>query len=78
MTRPAGEADPKLVADDRGVPLATWYKNNRKDIPTFEKQMRRKTHSVIQPAHLWNSIAGMARTQNAIFSIPFQAGFKYI
>jgi type I restriction enzyme M protein len=35
------------------------------DIPEFEKQMRRKVHYVIQPAHLWNSIANLAPTQNA-------------
>jgi hypothetical protein len=33
--------------------------------PEFEKQMRRKVHYVIQPGHLWNSIANLARTQNA-------------
>ena len=42
-----GKDYPKLGADDRSVPLAAWYKNNRKDILTFEKQMRRKTHYVI-------------------------------
>jgi type I restriction enzyme M protein len=73
-----GKDYPKLGADDRSVPLATWYKNNRKDIPTFEKQMRRKTHYVIQPQHLWNSIAGMARTQNGDLLNTLQAGFKYI
>ena len=73
-----GKDYPKLVADDRSVPLATWYKNNRKDVPTFEKQMRRKTHYVIQPSHLWNSIAGMARTQNGELLNTLQAGFKYI
>lgn len=73
-----GRDYPKIPADDRSVPLAAWYKNNRKDIPTFEKQMRRKTHYVIQPAHLWNSIAGMARTQNGELLNTLQAGFKYI
>ena len=73
-----GKDYPKIPADDRSVPLATWYKNNRKDIPTFEKQMRRKTHYVIQPPHLWNSIASMARTQNAELLNTLQAGFKYI
>ena len=73
-----GRDYPKMGADDRSVPLATWYKNNRKDIPTFEKQMRRKTHYVIQPPHLWNSIAGMARTQNGELLNTLQAGFKYI
>jgi type I restriction enzyme M protein len=35
-------------------------------------------HYVIQPAHLWNSIAGMARTQNDELLNTLQAGFKYI
>lgn len=35
------------------------------DIADFEKQMRRKVHYVIQPPHLWNSIANLARTQNS-------------
>jgi type I restriction enzyme M protein len=73
-----GKDYPKLAADDRSVSLATWYKNNRKDIPTFEKQMRRKVHYVIQPPHLWNSIAAMARTQNGDLLNTLQAGFKYI
>jgi type I restriction enzyme M protein len=60
------------------VPLALWYANNVDDIPAFEKQMRRKVHYVIQPAHLWNSIANLARTQNAELLNTLQAGFKYI
>src|SRR5690606_14471758 len=44
----------------------------------FEKQMRRKVHYVIQPQHLWNSIANLARTQNGELLSTLQAGFKYI
>ena len=73
-----GKDYPALPADDRRVPLALWYANNPDDVPAFEKQMRRKVHYVIQPAHLWNSIAGMARTQNADLLNTLQAGFKYI
>jgi type I restriction enzyme M protein len=73
-----GKDYPALPADDRRVPLALWYANNPDDIPAFEKQMRRKVHYVIQPAHLWNSIAGMARTQNPELLNTLQAGFKYI
>jgi type I restriction enzyme M protein len=73
-----GKDYPALPADDRRVPLALWYANNPDDIPAFEKQMRRKVHYVIQPAHLWNSIAGLARTQNADLLNTLQAGFKYI
>jgi type I restriction enzyme M protein len=73
-----GKDYPALPAGDRRVPLALWYVNNPDDIPAFEKQMRRKVHYVIQPPHLWNSIASMARTQNAELLNTLQAGFKYI
>ncbi|MCX6910418.1 MAG: type I restriction-modification system subunit M [Verrucomicrobia bacterium] len=73
-----GKDYPTLGADDRRVPLSLWYANNPDDIPEFEKQMRRKVHYVIQPPHLWNSIANMARTQNGELLNTLQAGFKYI
>ena len=60
------------------TPLQVWYEENKEDIPAFEKQMRRKVHYVIEPAHLWNSIANLARTQNAELLNTLQAGFKYI
>lgn len=65
-------------ADDRRVPLALWYADNAKDVPEFEKQMRRKVHYVIKPEHLWSSIANMARTQSSELLSTLQAGFKYI
>lgn len=73
-----GKDYPALAADDRRVPLALWYASNRDDIPEFEKQMRRKVHYVIQPQHLWNSIANMARTQSDELLMTLHAGFKYI
>ena len=73
-----GRDYPDVGSDTRKVPLALWYANNVDDIPAFEKQMRRKVHYVIQPAHLWNSIANLARTQNAELLNTLQAGFKYI
>ena len=73
-----GKDYPKLETDDRRVPLTLWYANNPDDLPEFEKQMRRKVHYVIQPPHLWNSIANMARTQNGELLNTLQAGFKYI
>ena len=73
-----GKDYPDVGGDTRKVPLALWYANNVDDIPEFEKQMRRKVHYVIQPAHLWNSIANLARTQNAELLNTLQAGFKYI
>ena len=59
-------------------PLCLWYEANPNDVPEFEKQMRRKVHYVIQPQHLWNSIANLARTQNDELLNTLQAGFKYI
>ncbi|XUW88640.1 type I restriction-modification system subunit M [Burkholderia sp. M6-3] len=73
-----GRDYPDVGSDIRKVPLALWYANNVDDIPAFEKQMRRKVHYVIQPAHLWNSIANLARTQDAELLNTLQAGFKYI
>ncbi|MBU2852796.1 type I restriction-modification system subunit M [Acidithiobacillus ferriphilus] len=60
------------------TPLQVWYEENMNDVPAFEKQMRRKVHYVIQPSHLWNSIANLARTQNPDLLNTLQAGFKYI
>jgi type I restriction enzyme M protein len=67
-----------LLKTGASTPLQVWYEENKADIPAFEKQMRRKVHYVIQPAHLWNSIANMARTQNGELLDTLQAGFKYI
>jgi hypothetical protein len=73
-----GRDYPEAAGDTRQVPLALWYDQNAGDIPEFEKQMRRKVHYVIQPLHLWNSIATMARTQDGELLHTLQAGFKYI
>ena len=73
-----GRDYPDVGGDARKVPLALWYANNEDDIPEFEKQMRRKVHYVIQPMHLWSSIANFARTQNAELLNTLQGGFKYI
>ena len=67
-----------LLKTGASTPLQVWYEENKADIPAFEKQMRRKVHYVIQPVHLWNSIANMARTQNGELLNTLQAGFKYI
>lgn len=67
-----------LLRTGASTPLQVWYEENKADIPAFEKQMRRKVHYVIQPPHLWNSIANMARTQNGELLTTLQAGFKYI
>src|SRR6185437_10230079 len=62
--RELGEDYPKAAAEDRRIPLAIWYEKNSDDVKEFEKQMRRKVHYVIQPKHLWASIANLARTQD--------------
>ncbi|MEY4977984.1 MAG: hypothetical protein RLZZ352_254 [Pseudomonadota bacterium] len=69
---------PQLEAEDRRVPLAVWYAGNQSDVPEFERQLRRKVHYVIEPQHLWSSIAHMARTQDLGLLATLQAGFKYI
>ncbi len=70
--------DVLLKKKGAATPLQVWYEENPDDIPAFEKQMRRKVHYIIEPTHLWNSIANMARTQNAELLNTLQAGFKYI
>ena len=71
---------PSDVLRQTGVntPLQAWYEENLDYVPEFEKQMRRKVHYVIEPQHLWSSIANMARTQDAELLHTLQAGFKYI
>jgi type I restriction enzyme M protein len=67
-----------LAATGVRTPLQVWYEENLNDVAAFEKQMRRKVHYVIEPLHLWSSIAHLARTQNGDMLSTLQAGFKYI
>jgi len=73
---------PKQEAETQDKPLITalqlWYERNPKDIETFEKQMRRKAHYVIEPPYLWGSLVEMARTQNGELLNTLENGFKYI
>jgi type I restriction enzyme M protein len=69
---------PTLDDDDKRAPLSVWYEQNVEDVPAFEKQMRRKVHYVIEPPHLWSSIAELARTQHDDLLLTLQQGFKYI
>lgn len=73
-----GSDYPELDGEDRRAPLSVWYAANQEDIADFEKQMRRKVHYVIEPAHLWSSIAELARTQDEELLHTLQKGFKYI
>lgn len=59
-------------------PLQIWYKKNKKDIPAFEKQMRKKAHYVIAPQYLWGSIVEMARQQDEDLLKTLVKGFKHI
>ncbi len=59
-------------------PLGVWYSENPDDIKAFETQMRRKVHYVIEPQHLWSSIANMARLQDDELLHTLESGFKYI
>lgn len=74
-----GRDYPSLAQDDKRAPLAVFYAElTEEDKSFFEKQMRRKLHYVIEPNHLWTSIAEMARTQNDELLRTLEAGFKYI
>ena len=69
---------PKVADTDNRNALSIWYADNTTDVPEFEKQMRRKVHYVIQPQHLWSSIAEMARTQSDELLNTLEEGFRYI
>ncbi len=67
-----------LRASGAASQLQVWYEENPDDVVAFEKQMRRKVHYVIEPAHLWSGIAELARTQHDDLLLTLQQGFKYI
>ena len=69
---------PTANKEQKQAPLSTWYAANKEDVEAFEKQMRRKVHYVIEPKHLWSSIAEMARKQDGELLHTLQNGFKYI
>ena len=69
---------PTLKVGDKRAPLAEWYEKNADDVSEFEKQMRRKVHYVIEPKHLWSSIAEQARVQDGEMLHTLESGFKYI
>ncbi|HYN53768.1 MAG TPA: type I restriction-modification system subunit M [Methylotenera sp.] len=69
---------PVLKDGNKRAPLAEWYDKNADDVTEFEKQMRRKVHYVIEPTHLWSSIAEQARVQDGEMLHTLEHGFKYI
>lgn len=74
-----GEQDYLKAEEKKNVtPLAVWYAKNKDDVLTFEKQMRRKVHYVIQPDFLWSNIYELARIQSRDLLKTLQQGFKYI
>src|SRR3546814_20952394 len=70
--------DPNAIGNGGRSSLSVWYQQNPGDVSAFEKQMRLKAHYVIRPAHLWASIAHLARPQEGELLHTPQAGFKYI
>ncbi|QVI85622.1 type I restriction-modification system subunit M [Pseudomonas viridiflava] len=73
-----GKDYPTPKTSDRRAPLSIWYEENEEDIDDFEKQMRLKVHYVIEPQHLWSSVAEMARTHDQDLLDTLWKGFKYI
>jgi type I restriction enzyme M protein len=73
-----GKDYPTPKEEDRRAPLAIWYEENADDAEDFEKQMRLKVHYVIEPQHLWSSVAEMARTQHDDLLDTLWKAFKYI
>ncbi|WP_319542204.1 type I restriction-modification system subunit M [uncultured Pseudodesulfovibrio sp.] len=75
-----GRDYPDLDAVGNGgrPPLSAWYEDNPGDIPAFEKQMRLKSHYVINPKYLWTNIVHMAKTQHGKLLDTLQEGFKHI
>lgn len=69
---------PSVKEGEKRAPLVLWYENNAEDVTEFEKQMRRKVHYVIEPKHLWSSIAEQARVQDGEMLHTLESGFKYI
>jgi type I restriction enzyme M protein len=74
----AGSEDSEVQDAPIVTPLQLWYARNSSDIKTFEEQMRRKVHYVVEPQFLWDSIVEMARTQNSELLHTLEHGFKYI
>ncbi|MDR2579822.1 MAG: type I restriction-modification system subunit M [Fibromonadaceae bacterium] len=60
------------------TPLSVWYAKNTDVVTTFEKQMRRKLHYVIEPHYLWSNISELARTQSKFLLKTLQLAFKFI
>jgi len=74
-----GRDYPILNKEDKRAPLLVFYEQlTEEDKSFFEKQMRRKLHYVIEPRHLWTSVAEMARTQDSDLLVTLEEGFKYI
>jgi type I restriction enzyme M protein len=73
-----GKDYPTIAEEEVQTPLSIWYAANKEEVVEFEKQMRRKVHYVIEPAHLWSNISEMARTQNPELLVTLESGFRYI
>lgn len=70
--------DPNAVGNGGRTPLGVWYDENPRDVATFEAQMRKKAHYVIEPTYLWAHIAHLARTQSPDLLKTLDNGFNHI
>ncbi len=70
--------DPDAVGNGGRTPLSVWYEANPKDVPDFEKQMRRKVHYIVKPDFLWANVVHLAKVQHDELLNTLQKGFKFI
>ena len=81
-----GSDYPTALGEKGEPPLMLWYEANGvssepdqpSDVESFEAQMRKKVHYVIQPKYLWSNITELARRQDTELLNTLQDGFKYI
>jgi len=72
------DAPEELQALGTATPLERWYAENPADVAAFEAVMRKRVHYVIEPVHLWNHIAELARTQRPDLLRTLEQGFAFI
>ncbi|APD49947.1 type I restriction-modification system subunit M [Francisella hispaniensis] len=59
-------------------PLKIWYDENPQHVEEFEKEIRKKTHYIINPDYLWSNIVNLAKTHHIDLLKILQRGLKYI
>jgi len=58
--------------------LGVWYEENQDDIEEFEEYIKQKTHYIIKPEFLWDSIVSLATKQDDELLHTLESAFKYI